>query len=88
MKQINCDDEDHCLLSDFEAVRETFKKVESLAASFYLQCYLSAFGMNLKDISVAILHLTERRHGGLIIIQRNDPLENKNLLRLLPYLHV
>lgn len=70
------DNEEHCLLSDFNEIRDIIKKVESIAASFYLQCYLSSFSTKYMDLSLAIQHLSERRHGGLIIIQRNDPLDS------------
>jgi diadenylate cyclase len=69
------DNEDCCLLSDFNEIHESFKKVESIAASFYLQCYLSSFTNNYTDLSISIQHLSERRHGALIIIQRNDSLK-------------
>jgi len=69
------DNENHCLLSRFDDIRDTFRKVQSIAASFYLQCYLSSFTDNYKDLSISIQHLSERRHGALIVIQRNDSLE-------------
>jgi diadenylate cyclase len=69
------DNENHCLLSDFNSISGSFKKIESMAASFYLQCYLSSFTSNYIDLSITIQHLSERRHGALIVIHRNDPLE-------------
>ncbi|MBN2980404.1 MULTISPECIES: sporulation-specific diadenylate cyclase CdaS [Cohnella] len=69
------ENENHCLLSDFEHIGDSFKQVESLAASFYLQCYLSSFTSQYLDLSVCVRHLMERRHGALIVIQRNDPLD-------------
>jgi len=69
------ENENHCLLSDFEHIGDMFKKVESLAASFYLQCYLSSFTSHYADLTVCVRHLMERRHGALIVIERNDPLD-------------
>ncbi|MBW7454111.1 sporulation-specific diadenylate cyclase CdaS [Paenibacillus sepulcri] len=69
------DAENHCLLSDFDNIGRTFKEVESLAASFYLQCYLSSFTSNYLDLSICIQNLMERRHGALIVIERNDNLD-------------
>jgi DNA integrity scanning protein DisA with diadenylate cyclase activity len=69
------ENENVCLLSDFEQIGQLFKKAESLAASFYLQCYLSSFTSHYLDLSVCVGHLMERRHGALIVIQRNDSLE-------------
>ncbi|NOU76622.1 hypothetical protein GC098_35565 [Paenibacillus sp. LMG 31458] len=67
--------ENNCLLSRFDDIREAFKQVESIAASFYLQCYLSSFTSHYLDLSICIQHLSERRHGALIVIQRNDLLD-------------
>jgi len=67
--------EDHCLLSQFDEIRDSFNKMESIAASFYLQCYLSSFTNNYLDLSVSIQHLSERRHGALIVVERKDPLD-------------
>lgn len=68
-------DENNCLLSRFDDISEAFKQVGSIAASFYLQCYLSAFTTHYLDLSICIQHLSERRHGALIVIQRNDLLD-------------
>jgi diadenylate cyclase len=68
-------DEDHCLLSDFDDIREMFKHMESMAASFYLQCYLSSFTTSYLDLSIAIKHLSQSRHGALIVIKRDDALD-------------
>lgn len=70
------DNENQCLLSHFDKIHDMFKKVQSIAASFYLQCYLSSFTSKYLDLSVTLQHLAERRHGALIIIQRNDHLES------------
>jgi diadenylate cyclase len=69
------DDENHCLLSDFDEIREMFKQMESMAASFYLQCYLSSFTTSYLDLSIAIQHLSKSRHGALIVIKRDDSLD-------------
>jgi uncharacterized protein (TIGR00159 family) len=68
-------DENHCLLSDFDEIREMFKHMESMAASFYLQCYLSSFTTSYLDLSIAIKHLSQSRHGALIVIKRDDSLD-------------
>jgi diadenylate cyclase len=68
-------DEDHCLLSDFDDIREMFKQMESMATSFYLQCYLSSFTTRYLDLSIAVNHLSQSRHGALIVIKREDSLE-------------
>ncbi|MBD0384671.1 sporulation-specific diadenylate cyclase CdaS [Paenibacillus sedimenti] len=70
------DNENYCLLSEFYETQENFKRVESIAGSFYLQCYLSSFTSNYLDLSISIKHLSERRQGALIVIERNDPLQS------------
>ncbi|MGE5702593.1 MAG: sporulation-specific diadenylate cyclase CdaS [Clostridia bacterium] len=67
-------DENSCVLGNLEKIRERFVRIESTAASFYLYCYLSPYTDTYSDLSVAIQHLSRRRHGALIVIQRNDPL--------------
>jgi diadenylate cyclase len=68
-------DENHCLLSDFDEIREMFKQMESMAASFYLQCYLSSFSTKYLDLSIAVKHLSQNHHGALIVIKRDDSLD-------------
>jgi diadenylate cyclase len=68
-------DERKCFLSRLNEIRESFNQVESIAASFYLQCYLSSFTSHYLDLSISIQHLSARRHGALIVFQRNDRLD-------------
>ncbi|MDO7904840.1 sporulation-specific diadenylate cyclase CdaS [Paenibacillus sp. JX-17] len=70
------DHEGECHLADFEHIGDAYRKAESLAASFYLQCYLSAFTSHYEVLSISLQHLMDRRHGALIVIQRKDPLES------------
>ncbi|TDG00105.1 sporulation-specific diadenylate cyclase CdaS [Paenibacillus piri] len=69
------DQDAYCLLTELDDVKEAFRSVESIAASFYLQCYLASFTTSYVELSVGIQHLAERRHGALIVIQRSDELE-------------
>lgn len=68
--------EKYCLLSELGQIKERFTAIESIASTFYLRCYLSPFTNKYLDLSKSIQHLSERRHGALIVIQRNDPLES------------
>lgn len=70
------DNENDCLLSDFEKVKEDFLDVEMKAATFYLNCYLSPFTDKYPELSTCIQNLSKRKHGGLIVIQRENPLES------------
>ena len=49
--------------------------MESVAASFYLNCYLSAFTDKFEDLSVCVQRLSHRNHGALIVVERGDPLD-------------
>lgn len=69
-------DESNCLLSSFENIKEDFINIEMKAATFYLHCYLSPFTDKYPELSVCVQNLSKRRHGGLIVIQREDPLES------------
>lgn len=70
------EDEHHCLLTDFHMIRASIEQVESIASSFYLQCYLSSFTNSYSELAKAIQHLSQRKHGALIVIQREDSLES------------
>ncbi|MCQ6276218.1 DNA integrity scanning protein DisA nucleotide-binding domain protein [Bacillus sp. V3B] len=67
--------EDYCLLSNLEAIKEKFIQMESVAASFYLNCYLSAFTDKYEELSVCVQRLSNRYHGALIVVERSDPLD-------------
>jgi diadenylate cyclase len=67
--------ENYCLLGNFEEIKEKFIQVESVAASFYLNCYLSAFTDKYEDLSICVQRLSDRRHGALIVVERHDPLD-------------
>ncbi len=69
------DHADTCLLGTFEKIHERFTHIELTAATFYLQCYLAPYTDHYNDLSLCIQHLSEHRHGALIIVQRKDSLE-------------
>jgi diadenylate cyclase len=66
----------YCVLGELEDIKDKFEKVETMAASFYLNCYLSPFTDKYLDISTCIQHLSNQRHGALIVIERNDGLDS------------
>lgn len=68
-------DENHCVLGNLDQIKRRFFQIESTAASFYLYCYLSPFTDKYPDLSLTIQHLSSRRHGALIVIERNEPLD-------------
>ena len=68
------EDENHCMLSEFERIGERFGEIESLAASFYLRCYLASFTNRYRELALAVRHLSARRHGALAVIERSEPI--------------
>lgn len=70
------DNENNCLLGNFEKTKKDFLYIEMKAATFYLNCYLSPFTDKYPELSICLQNLSRLRHGGLIVIQREDPLES------------
>ncbi|WP_026694200.1 sporulation-specific diadenylate cyclase CdaS [Peribacillus kribbensis] len=67
--------EHQCLLGRLEHIRKDFLQIEYSAATFYLNCYLSAFTDKFKELSISLQYLSKHRFGALIVIERSDPLE-------------
>ncbi|MEH7388096.1 sporulation-specific diadenylate cyclase CdaS [Bacillus sp. JJ1521] len=70
------DNENNCLLGRIEGLKEKFEAIETVASSFYLNCYLSPFVNKFVDISSSIQHLSSLRHGALIVIERKDLIDS------------
>jgi diadenylate cyclase len=70
------DNENNCLLANFAEIRRKVIEVESTAASFYLNCYLSGFTHKSSELSICVQNLSKRHHGALMVVKRNDSLEN------------
>lgn len=58
------DNENYCLLENFEKIKEQFISIDMKAASFYLNCYLAPFTDKYLDLSICIQNMSSRRHGG------------------------
>ncbi|AZU60017.1 sporulation-specific diadenylate cyclase CdaS [Neobacillus mesonae] len=69
------DNENCCLLGKLEEIKNKMIQIESVASSFYLNCYLSAFTEKYEDLSICVERLSACRHGALIVVQRNDSLD-------------
>ncbi|MFD9628756.1 sporulation-specific diadenylate cyclase CdaS [Peribacillus muralis] len=67
--------ENDCLLGSFEKIKEQFVSIDMKAATFYLNCYLSPFTDKYPELTTSIQNLSNRKHGGLIVIQRQESLE-------------
>ncbi|OAH59619.1 hypothetical protein AWH48_00500 [Domibacillus aminovorans] len=70
------DDEDYCLLGNIEKVKDRFVHIEMKAATFYLNCYLSPFTDKYPELSRCLQNMSNSRHGGLIVITREDSLDS------------
>lgn len=70
------DNENNCLLGNIEGLKEKFEAIETVASSFYLNCYLSPFSNKFVDISSSIQHLSSVGHGALIVIERKDIIDS------------
>lgn len=68
------DNDNYCLLNDFEFVKDKIMETESLAAAYYLKCHLSSYTNKYSELSMSVHHLARRRHGALLIVQRADPI--------------
>ncbi|OAB28395.1 hypothetical protein PMSD_22650 [Paenibacillus macquariensis subsp. defensor] len=66
----------NCLLNEFHKMKEQFVDTESLASTFYLKCFLAPYTARYDELSQAITHLSQRRHGALIIVERSDDIDN------------
>jgi len=67
--------EDYCLLNCLEEAKNQLADIEAMAASFYLNCYLSSFTDTYEDLSISMQHLSKQRHGALIVVERSHSLE-------------
>lgn len=68
--------ENFCVLGSLEDAKNQLNSIESTAASYYLECYLSSFTDVYKDLSTTVQHLSKLKHGALIVVERGDPIEN------------
>lgn len=67
--------ENYCVLGSLEDAKNQLNSIESTAASFYLECYLSSFTDVYKDLSTTVQHLSKLKHGALIVVERGDSVE-------------
>jgi len=66
------DDSDDCMLGEFERIRKDIGETELLAGAFYLKCYLSSYTDKIPEITRSVRHLSDRRHGALIVVEREQ----------------
>jgi diadenylate cyclase len=69
MKELDC-----CVLTEFEKLQKLVSDAQNLASTYYLQTFLSPFSKEYAGISLAAQRLSEKRHGALIVVQREESL--------------
>jgi diadenylate cyclase len=70
------ENENRCMLKEYEEISGQFNAIESMASSFYLSCYLASFTNRYHELALSVRHLSARRHGALAVIERNDSVES------------
>lgn len=70
------DKEDECILCKMEDIHHMLANVQTLAATYYIQAYLSPYTESSQFITTAVQHLSARKHGALIVVERNEPIES------------
>ncbi len=70
------DNEKNCLLCSFQKIKAEFLDIEIKAATYYLNCYLAPFTDKYSELSICLQNMSKLRHGGLIVIQRENPLDS------------
>ncbi|PLT35548.1 sporulation-specific diadenylate cyclase CdaS [Bacillus sp. V5-8f] len=68
-------DEENCLLCKLEEIRKECVKMEAIASSFYLTCYLSEFTNKYEEIAKSVQNLSKKKHGAIIVIERTVPVD-------------
>ncbi|PEL11389.1 sporulation-specific diadenylate cyclase CdaS [Bacillus sp. AFS017336] len=64
-----------CILTEFENIHRVFNNLQMDAASFYLNSYLSPYTDVFEELTISVQNLSKRKHGGLIVVKRDDSLE-------------
>ncbi|PEJ56880.1 hypothetical protein CN692_14920 [Bacillus sp. AFS002410] len=63
------------ILTEFENIHRVFNNLQMDAASFYLNSYLSPYTDVFEELTISVQNLSKRKHGGLIVVKRDDSLE-------------
>ncbi|KMP96833.1 MULTISPECIES: sporulation-specific diadenylate cyclase CdaS [Bacillus] len=73
--QSTLENNDKCLLCKVEDIHKLLLQIQSTTASYYLKTYLSPYTDCYIQLLTAIRQLSQKRHGALIIIEREKSLE-------------
>lgn len=72
LKQIEGGEDE--LFNGLQSIRENVLNIEMKVATFYLNCYLAPFTEEYEVLSASIQKMAKVKHGGLIVVQREDSL--------------
>ncbi|HFK1401778.1 sporulation-specific diadenylate cyclase CdaS [Bacillus cereus] len=73
--QNTLENNDKCLLCKVEDIHKLLLQIQSTTASYYLKTYLLPYTDCYIQLLTAIRQLSQKRHGALIIIEREKSLE-------------
>ncbi|MDQ0270359.1 sporulation-specific diadenylate cyclase CdaS [Cytobacillus purgationiresistens] len=73
-REFNC-----CIMTEFETLQKLVNEAHNITSTYYLQHYLSPYTEHFATLSLAAQHLSNKRHGGLIVIERDINVD--------PYIH-
>ncbi|KAB7665134.1 sporulation-specific diadenylate cyclase CdaS [Bacillus sp. B1-b2] len=74
--QLSVKEKDCCILHEFEELNKLFKHIHNRTATYYLQLYLEPYTEFMDTLTTACQQLSEKRHGALIAVKRENPIES------------
>jgi len=74
--QTALDNNNECILCKVEDIQKLLLHIQSKTASYYVKTYLSPYTDCYIHLLTAIRHLSQKRHGALIIVERDQPVES------------
>ena len=73
---VSLEQDNYSFLKKLESMKELFEQIETISASYYLNCHLAPFTDKYLELSSCIQHLSHQKHGALIVIERVDSLKH------------
>ncbi|MFD2214405.1 sporulation-specific diadenylate cyclase CdaS [Metabacillus endolithicus] len=74
--RLSIGEKEYCLLCELAQIKDRFNEIQSTASFFYLKAYIAEFTSQYIEIAKAIQNLSERRHGALIVVERNQNVDH------------
>ncbi|MDM5157047.1 sporulation-specific diadenylate cyclase CdaS [Bacillus sp. DX1.1] len=73
--KIALDHNDECILCKVEDIQKMLLHIQATTASYYVKTYLSPYTNCYIHLLTAIQHLSKKRHGALIAVEREQSLK-------------